>query len=913
MSVHSPQIFHMAPDVKYGAGYSSAARNIGRDNELKRSSHPQQSSRKGKERILSPRGTETIKFPEKLKAENCLAPPFIHRHRERRQDVDDRGVHQKIFESRPRQPVKGMTTADDELVKHMSNLPAYLQRIDRSDNFQEKVLSVGVLDWTRLEKWKLNQKGDVKRGGAVTSSFSGGNKSSSVARVPSSLPTALSTKTPTQRSALKGPLNSSPCSFHKDGGSQYLKPVKNKVTHSQDCASVPKIHLDHDKKILSASSSSGRNRAQVTVGECGNRKDLSQEIDLKTVKSSAPVKKATGSSKADVRKTDQEGRNFADAGASSFSKLSRSGEQMGPLNGETKERVEKAQELDEEVSHQPRHRKQKSIVLLLPKRFPQSIPDVLKKNEKRIPSAPCSTEPNWSSFSDSFSSGELHSGPIFSEIPKSCPLPSQVAMQSETVSPTVEPASDELQSVRPFKYAKRHGSNSKAASLDLAAELKIGERESPEQEARRSRNSSPNRRFSFSLGRMTRSFSFKETTSVPQLGPTYISAKSGPVTNEDTSCGNISNQEKANSLTRGRSSPLRRLLDPLLKSRSMRSHHSAENIQPLKPVNPTGPLLHEKHEKFTVQALLQLTIKNGSPLFKFVVDNSSDVLAATVSNSVSARKDGSFRSCTFYSVNEIKKKSISWIGQGNKAKGGDFAYNVVGQMKLSSPCLDRTLKSLNQQIITTECVLFSVDSRQADKQPANSNPNKELAAIVFKISANENSDPNSVTVILPGGVHGVPDKGEPSPLIDRWKSGGSCDCGGWDVGCTLHMLSNQNICRKNANKLKNCSTSDHLELFAQGEAQSSRPKFSLTPFRKGIYSIEFDSSMSLLQAFSICVAFISCQGLPGSPEANCLSGVNAQQEPTLSRNGALKAPLIFQREGPEKYAPCPPLSPVGRV
>lgn len=101
--------------------------------------------------------------------------------------------------------------------------------------------------------------------------------------------------------------------------------------------------------------------------------------------------------------------------------------------------------------------------------------------------------------------------------------------------------------------------------------------------------------------------------------------------------------------------------------------------------------------------------------------------------------------------------------------------------------------------------------------------------------------------------------------------------------------------------------------FLQGEAQSGRVVFRMAPFRKGIYSIEFDSSISLIQAFSICVAFTSYWGSTDLPEANCLSGINAPQEPMLSRNGALKAPMIFQKEGPAKYAPCPPLSPVGRV
>jgi len=40
----------------------------------------------------------------------------------------------------------------------------------------------------------------------------------------------------------------------------------------------------------------------------------------------------------------------------------------------------------------------------------------------------------------------------------------------------------------------------------------------------------------------------------------------------------------------------------------------------------------------------------------------------------------------------------------------------------------------------------------------------------------------STSIIIPAGLHGGPRNRHsgPSSLIDRWKSGGCCDCGGWD-------------------------------------------------------------------------------------------------------------------------------------
>lgn len=49
----------------------------------------------------------------------------------------------------------------------------------------------------------------------------------------------------------------------------------------------------------------------------------------------------------------------------------------------------------------------------------------------------------------------------------------------------------------------------------------------------------------------------------------------------------------------------------------------------------------------------------------------------------------------------------------------------------------------------------------------------------------------SMDVIIPAGFHGGPRtrNGGPSGLISRWRSGGNCDCGGWDLGCPLTILN----------------------------------------------------------------------------------------------------------------------------
>ncbi|KAF3457839.1 hypothetical protein FNV43_RR02499 [Rhamnella rubrinervis] len=48
----------------------------------------------------------------------------------------------------------------------------------------------------------------------------------------------------------------------------------------------------------------------------------------------------------------------------------------------------------------------------------------------------------------------------------------------------------------------------------------------------------------------------------------------------------------------------------------------------------------------------------------------------------------------------------------------------------------------------------------------------------------------TMDILIPAGLHGGPRtrNGGPSSLIERWRSGGHCDCGGWDMGCPLTIL-----------------------------------------------------------------------------------------------------------------------------
>ncbi|KAJ0926524.1 hypothetical protein HanRHA438_Chr04g0172181 [Helianthus annuus] len=290
------------------------------------------------------------------------------------------------------------------------------------------------------------------------------------------------------------------------------------------------------------------------------------------------------------------------------------------------------------------------------------------------------------------------------------------------------------------------------------------------------------------------------------------------------------------------------------------------------------------------RALFQMAVKNGRPLFTFSVDdNKNDILAATV-RSLAGKDDANSWVYTFFAVQEVKKKKSGWLSHSSKDKSNAYLPNVTAQMTVSNPLVydDGT---------TREFVLSSVDSGQPDpdQQILDDQLEKELAAIVVRFltkagGEDDNQDGFSTTVILPGGHHSVPRKGEPSPLIERWRSGGRCDCGGWDVGCRLRTLAN------NVKSDTSLNPYEIFDLFLQGEVVNERPFFSLSPIKEGIFSVDYNASLPLLHAFSICISVIECR--------------KSSHHTELRTYVAKRVDDVMV---PVTYASLPPVSPVGRV
>eukprot|EP01018_Ginkgo_biloba_P030651 Gb_26654 [translate_table: standard] len=188
----------------------------------------------------------------------------------------------------------------------------------------------------------------------------------------------------------------------------------------------------------------------------------------------------------------------------------------------------------------------------------------------------------------------------------------------------------------------------------------------------------------------------------------------------------------------------------------------------------------------------------------------------------------------------------------------------------------------------------------------------------------------SVTVILAADIHGLPtiESSGPSPLIDRWKFGGRCDCGGWDLGCTLTVLSNG---KHDESELiePNKKTGEYhsVDVFSQGAKQDT-PALRMAAVHDGLHVLSYRSQLSTLQAFSIGVAMLHSRDpfmqtkVEGYPTESCSRSLqNPFDKQGRNLNRVISAipeeiHTDFHRadEGfSTSYVSDPPLSPLGRA
>ncbi|XP_058762663.1 uncharacterized protein LOC131636037 [Vicia villosa] len=802
---------------------------------------------------------------------------------------------------------------EDEMVKYMSNLPGYLQR--GREESREKVLNVGVLDWNRLEQWKNNRKDASHRNRRSSSS---NNDSSSVLKDGLSGHSSKDQGT-ILRQSLKSHFMASSIQDH----SQAVKSSRRSIGHCQDFrGSIGNIDTkDHPNRRLKEF----------------NREYLDPHIDKESgIMRNEKLHKAASSAMLEMRTRD-------------------SG---------TGKRVEKLNEPNIDNVVQSMLRKREPFVHNLPtKSEDHSLSFLAQKSEDH-------TRLSFSEQPKEFFRKELnhdisHSGSLPDELScndsqdkgsacSSTDLESFKLPASTFSSPASTPSSPlsvrvELSPPKSRKAEEMKQTTAKISSANVPLH-EVDQKVTSE----KSRSSSPFRQSS--IGYSSRGSACKETGHVRhQSSITAAECNANNVRGCDNL--NISGNDKPGDAGRSRTSPLRRLLDPLLKPKTAKFSHSLDSSQKdslstnknYRSANARFSTLHpikevdrdhkagysavmnvdssrdKKHAPSMIQALLRIAVKNGLPLFTFAVNQiDGNILAAKVKNlGGGSGKEECNRIYTFLTFSEVKKKNGSWMSKAARSKEPDYVPQVVAQMKASDLHYDLTGQNCMDSSTMKEFVLFSVKLGQGDAQDADYQPNDELAAIAVKIPKaisfvnnqhhssfhRDSHDVVQATVVLPGGVHSFPSKGGPSSLLERWKSGGSCDCGGWDLACKLKILASENQASKKSRSSKPYFADYQFDLFVQGNEQDPRPAFSLTPLENGMSSVAFDSSLSLLQAFAICIALVDskmpCE-LSGS--RNSIEGKNtlSSQTEELKAFGKLE-------DIPTSYVSNPPVSPVGRV
>lgn len=92
-----------------------------------------------------------------------------------------------------------------------------------------------------------------------------------------------------------------------------------------------------------------------------------------------------------------------------------------------------------------------------------------------------------------------------------------------------------------------------------------------------------------------------------------------------------------------------------------------------------------------------------------------------------------------------------------------------------------------------ESLKFKSGDKKLDETPPNLVDLCQLRKATEGVS--DTSSPGKMHVVIPAGNHSLPvtENRGPSPLLDRWRLGGGCDCGGWDMACPLNIFSNPTV------------------------------------------------------------------------------------------------------------------------
>lgn len=702
----------------------------------------------------------------------------------------------------------------EELIKHMSNVPCYLQRMEKREGgtLQEKALNFGVLDWRRLERWTDDRRpvaGDGKQPAASPASFN----SSALSAFGSSTPSWNSSSSISYLTTLRNerPFLNSRRDFPV---AEALAQVPREASSSRARNGVE----DRSPKVPSRERPVGR-RVCAPVDQCRPSVDLvarGEEFKRKVsgLEDGSPEEKTSPS-------TSKNGES-----SSSFARNGR----MKPVKLRS-DRGEGSRHLLHDAQTQTPRRCKFPLNDLLPEHLEGDLHGSRRFSYSSTGDRAAHAEAGRASFVGALSSEDFQFAPLSPSFPRSCPLsvwPDLNSLGSDLCETslrwdgpaTLKPNGGEdtpaamlhrkppgggdsrcsdgtkgsaRKRERPTGYQSIAGLSRCSSLREISASLHYQHGGDGEAETNRSRRSSPLRRL---LDPFLKSKASSERRQAS--GPTAASRRlpspgRKPPTFEEP--GLLSEQRPPSSASRVSSSSDG---DSVKGRRSPSSGlPAADGADSIREASPR-------------QALLRVSWKDGVPLYTFSVSE-SEILAATRKKKGGSGKEGCECVYTFYYVTEARQKIRGWMKQGSRGKK-ELISNVVGQMNVSSVRSPEDRRDAAREFVLLGPELRPTLHGTWDHPAMNS----ELAAVVLSGAPSEAAESNSafspsnhddgsvepsetklearkqrvreMVAILPSEVHGLSGTGKPATLVERWRSGGRCDCGGWDAGCALTIL-----------------------------------------------------------------------------------------------------------------------------
>ncbi|XP_064987318.1 uncharacterized protein LOC135626056 [Musa acuminata AAA Group] len=797
-------------------------------------------------------------------------------------------------------------------IKNMSNVPYYLQRKENGDNIHEKALNFGVLDWGLLERWAYHQRsvtdvggGDSASSSTMSSTFSTFGSSNQSCRTMSS---SRGKKSPSAFHRKKPPVLDSSIKMSEKESSAHTNGFCGSRTSSSSSSSS-KFPVQHERH-------SDADFCLIVDHKLGT--DGNKNLDSQAISSEVCVALHSATSPSGYKIDDSPATKVVEDQNSSL------------MKAEMPQDYPHSLPIADDMPWLSLDRRVRWDYLR------QSVDGGCLNSDSPLTSDGWLDERNGNNYSGSLAE-DVEIIRQYPHVPHSCPLPRTILKDEPDISCTLPSESS--------------GPTDKLFPRDPCKKLEVN----TIQESRKSgakamavtgkKKKSSDHPTSVGLSRMSRSCSLKEGSSEEQFETiSYLYNSQG---------------DQATRNNKSRQSPLRRILDPLFKPKNnlrltgiaaaLPGRHSCELSRTVKAfhglhkpsktsVDSTCKGIHqdEKHMASVKQAFLQLAWENGYPSF-IISSCDSEVLAATTTMTSVSNDDGLECIYKLFSIKDSKKKSMFWSNPVSKGKKHQLTSNVVGQLRVSL-CKLRSYQYDNSHVVR-EFNLFGAESTPTSHKPVDNPIKSELAAVVvnlplempkstnvgdlrcseFRSAPNEEKrlqtdrhdvavDRSGVSVILPSGVHGLSTDGEPSPLIERWRSGGACDCGGWDEGCKLTILSDK-LQECTSGSFQDRQTTDRtyrFELFIQGGSQEKRHAFSMVSFGDGRYAVDYLSSISLLQAFAICIAIHHGR----KPDNYSAEPKSFREHDVCGQSGR---PLRAQGDHASYVPNHPPLSPVGRA